>query len=252
MTLHVHVFGPEDGRPLLVVHGIRGHGRRWRHLAETELTGFRVYAPDLRGHGHSPPEPPWTLEQHAADALAVLDARGLDTVDVMGHSLGATVAIYLGRLAPDRVRRLVLLDPGIGIRPDVAGLLADRETASAGFADPAEAAAARAAYWPEAAHHLIAEEVADHLERGADGRWRWRYRPAMAATTYSELARPAVAPTRPTLLVVATDGVVRPEFVGICRADLGDDLTLVDIECAHHVHLERPAEIGNLVRSYLA
>ena len=78
--LHVHHFGPADGRPLLALHGIRGYGGRWWQLAETRLPDFRVYAPDLRGHGHSPDEPPWTLERFAADLIGpagiLLVARG--------------------------------------------------------------------------------------------------------------------------------------------------------------------------------
>src|SRR5882757_10373125 len=92
-SLHVHEFGPADGRPLVALHGLSGHGARWRRFAEQQLPGFRVIAPDLRGHGRSPMVPPWNLAQYAADVIALLDSYGLDGVPLMGHSYGGTIAI---------------------------------------------------------------------------------------------------------------------------------------------------------------
>ncbi|MGQ0837664.1 alpha/beta fold hydrolase [Actinokineospora sp.] len=157
-SLHVHTFGPEDAAPLLALHGITGHGGRYRRLAEHQLAGRRVLAPDLRGHGRSPRLPPWTLEQHAADLLAVLDAHRLDSVPVVGHSFGALVAIHLARLAPQRVRKLVLLDPAVSVRP--ADALAWAETPVKTCADRAEALATQRNDWPDAVDpELIEEEV---------------------------------------------------------------------------------------------
>src|SRR5215469_4619988 len=120
LPLHVHQFGPPDGFPLLALHGVTGHGGRWRRLAGTRLPRFRVIAPDLRGHGYSVALPPWTLEQHAADLLAVLDGFELDAVPVLAHSFGSAVALHLARLAPGRISRLLLLDPAVGIDPALA------------------------------------------------------------------------------------------------------------------------------------
>jgi pimeloyl-ACP methyl ester carboxylesterase len=113
-TLHVSELGTPDGHPVLALHGVTGHGERWRALADA-LPGIRLLAVDLRGHGYSTWLPPWRLEQHVADALAVLDERGLDRVDVFGHSFGGAIAVRLGRAAPERVHRLVLLDPAHGL-----------------------------------------------------------------------------------------------------------------------------------------
>src|SRR5436190_19179358 len=108
MRLNVHTFGPADGQPLLALHGLAGHGLRWRYLAEAHLPAMRVYAPDLRGAGYSPPEPPWTLEQHAADVLDTLDAIGLAEVDLVAESFSGPVAVQMVAAAPGRVRRMVL------------------------------------------------------------------------------------------------------------------------------------------------
>ncbi|MCA1654983.1 MAG: alpha/beta hydrolase [Pseudonocardiaceae bacterium] len=61
---------------MVAIHGVYGHGGRWREVAATALADFRVYAPDPRGQGRSPRAPPWTLEQHVAD-VATVDELGL-------------------------------------------------------------------------------------------------------------------------------------------------------------------------------
>ncbi|GAB3835375.1 alpha/beta fold hydrolase [Dactylosporangium cerinum] len=254
MSLHVYRFGPQTGRAIVAVHGLKGYGGRWRVFAEEQLSDFQVIAPDLRGHGLSPGEPPWTLEQHAQDVLDVLDRHGLGQAPVLGHSLGATVAVYLARLAPERVDRLVLLDPGMAL----PGPLAERRARDAlyvpTFDNPEEAVAERARFWPREAHRLVREEVANHLGCGSDRRWRWRYSVPAAVTAYSELARPAVTPPAhiPTLLAVAgRHDAANPSYPDACRRVL-NRFAVVELDCGHHIHLERPVEAGRLIRDFLA
>ena len=75
---------------------------------------FRPIGVDLRGHGGTDkPEPPdpYHYDGMAADVVAVLDAMGLDDVDIVGGSLGGGVAIHVDRRQPGRARRLVLCEP---------------------------------------------------------------------------------------------------------------------------------------------
>ena len=125
-ALNVHVFGPDDGRPVLALHGVTGHALRWAVLAE-QLPELRLIAVDLRGHGHSPWTPPWGFEQHVEDALGVLDAHGLERVPVLGHSFGGAIALHLARTAPQRVEQLVLVDPALGLDPQDMLEAADRD-----------------------------------------------------------------------------------------------------------------------------
>src|SRR5687768_11565988 len=104
--LYVHEFGEPSDPPLVALHGVKGHGGRWKRLAEA---GRHVYGVDLRGHGRSPWDPPWTLERYAADVLETIDDLGLERTDVIGHSFGGAVGVYVARAAPARVRRLLLV-----------------------------------------------------------------------------------------------------------------------------------------------
>jgi lipase len=95
----------------------------------------------------------------------------------------------------------------------------------------------------------------DHLAKGEDGRWRWRYEPAAVVAAFSEMARPFVTPSPgiPTHLVVATRaGVVRPVFVNACRRALGDDFAVTEIDAGHMLYLDRVDETGAILRSWFS
>ena len=249
--LNLREFGPIEGTPLLALHGVTGHGGRWRALAEEHLHGYPVLAPDLRGHGLSTPLPPWTLEQHAADVLGVLDAVGLPAVPVVAHSFGAAVALYLQKLAPNRISKLVLLDPAIGLRPDLA---LDRSSAPEElFGSPEEARAALWQRWPNATETAIAEELAENLCQ-VDGGWRYRFRYAAVTTAWSEMTRDAVlpAPGTPTLLVRALRAeYFSPAFAQACRLALGDKFELVTMDVEHTFYVSHPAETAELVARFV-
>jgi len=251
VTLHAHAFGPPDGAPLVALHGVRGYGGRWERLARL---GRRIHGLDLRGHGRSPDVPPWTLEQHAADVLSTMDGLGLSTVDLIGHSFGGCVAVYVARTAPQRVRRLVLLDPAVGISRRAGRDEAAKSLTVPSYASVEEARADRAARWPDAQPSFVDEEIAGNLVRDeTDGRWRPAWRPTAVVTAYSEMSRPAVAPPRtvPTLLVRSVSaGVVRPKFLAACAAD--GDVRVVDVDCGHMVLEARPEETLNLVDDFLS
>src|SRR5919204_342919 len=143
MELHLHEWGDPAARPIVCLHGVTAHGRRFRRLAEERLAGrFRVLAPDLRGHGFSGWEPPWSLDTHVADVLKTLAEAGVARAAWIGHSLGARIVLELAALAPERIERAVLLDPAIQILPHVGFDFAEQARADISFASPDEAVAA--------------------------------------------------------------------------------------------------------------
>lgn len=254
MPLHVHRAGDPGGTPVLALHGITGHGLRFRPLHDA-LWHLRWISVDLRGHGHSPWAPPWNLEQHVADALAVLDDEGVDRAVVVGHSFGGAVATHLARTAPGRVRRLVLLDPAIGLDP--RSMLDNAEDARHDecWPTPGEARVARAETWEGVPQETVDTEIELHLEQHDDGGWRWRYARACVVAAWSEMARPAVVPPAgvPTLVVPATGAeFVSDTWLDACRAELGDDLTVTPMDTGHMVYLERPAEVARVLDGFLA
>lgn len=80
----------------------------WQPLM-TALADRELIAVDLRGHGQSPtPEEPYTIAAMAADVLRTLDARGIETFDLLGLSIGGAVAQHIAATAPERLGRLIL------------------------------------------------------------------------------------------------------------------------------------------------
>lgn len=132
-ALAVTSFGPaSDTAALLAIHGITANGRCWDTVAAL-LPQRRILAPDLRGRARSNSLPgPYGLRRHAEDLAALLDADGGGARTVVGHSMGAFVAVVLAAARPDLVARLVLVDGGFpptlppGVRADdldIAALL---------------------------------------------------------------------------------------------------------------------------------
>lgn len=106
-SLHYEIVG--SGRPLLLLNGIGLDLPAWAPLVQEFCGERRLVLLETRGSGLSgPPAEPCTTARLAADALALLDHLSLDSVDVLGFSLGGLVAQELAILAPERVRSLVL------------------------------------------------------------------------------------------------------------------------------------------------
>jgi pimeloyl-ACP methyl ester carboxylesterase len=108
-------LGAADGAPqVLAIHGITATSRSWLAVAAALGERASLLAPDLRGRGASNPVgPPFGLDVHADDMLALLDCAGLERVVVAGHSLGAFIACRFALRYPERVTRLVLVDGGL-------------------------------------------------------------------------------------------------------------------------------------------
>lgn len=116
-TLTVSVSGGElvgvrsgSGRPLLVLHGGPAVNDYSDWFA-AELAGWNALRYTQRGVAPSMTEGPFTIEQHVADALAVLDQNGVAAATVLGHSWGGYLAMQLAARAPGRVNALVLAEP---------------------------------------------------------------------------------------------------------------------------------------------
>jgi proline iminopeptidase len=102
-----------QGPTLLFLHGGPGLSD-YADLLAPELGGWRVVHYQQRGLPPSTVDGPFTVEQQVADAIGVLDARGLQRVVVVGHSWGAHLSLELAVAHPERVAGLVLIDgPGV-------------------------------------------------------------------------------------------------------------------------------------------
>jgi lipase len=255
-VLEVHRFGADDGAPLLALHGVTGHGGRYRTLAQRGLPERRWLAVDLRGHGRSSWDAPWTSERHVADLLETLDAEGIERCDVVGHSFGGLLATHLAAAAPERVGTVVLLDPAIAQDGHEMLDAAEETRHDEGWDSPEQALAARSEGRPPQALPHVAADLEQALEQGGDGRWRLRYCRSAVITAWSEMARdPArLGGFRGKLLLVAAlqDGMVTDALVEALRRDLGERLTEHGIEAGHVIYWDAFDELVSVLRPVLA
>ena len=102
------VWGDPAAPPLLLLHGLGSDGASWGGTVPAFADTWRVYAPDLRGHGRSSRPGLYSCELMRDDVLGFMDVLGLQRASWVGHSLGALVAYLVARHCPERVGRLVL------------------------------------------------------------------------------------------------------------------------------------------------
>ncbi len=102
------IDGP--GEPVLFLHGVGSSASTWNELFAGLGGRFTIIAPDYRGHGFSEAPPvPYELDDFVDDQLRLLDELGIESVHVVGFSIGAIFAQALALAEPRRVRSLVLL-----------------------------------------------------------------------------------------------------------------------------------------------
>src|SRR5579859_7153698 len=115
VRLHVRRVVDPPAPPVLLLHGLGVGGSIWQAFARRLLPDLAAVAPDLRGHGQSDaPASGYTPADYAGDLIELIEDQDWlnpRPVRVVGHSLGALVALALADLRPDLVRGLVLLDP---------------------------------------------------------------------------------------------------------------------------------------------
>jgi 3-oxoadipate enol-lactonase len=106
--LNVEVSG--RGQPLILIHGFPLNREMWRPQIETLSSVAKVIAPDLRGHGQSPPTPgPYSMDLLADDCATLLEELGIsEPVVLCGLSMGGYVAFSFYRRYPSLVAKLVL------------------------------------------------------------------------------------------------------------------------------------------------
>jgi pimeloyl-ACP methyl ester carboxylesterase len=114
VRLHVVEAGPDEGPPVMLLHGFPELWYGWRNqIGSLAEAGFRVIVPDQRGYNTS--DKPAGVQAYRTDTLAadvagLLDALGLARASVVGHDWGGAVAWWLALARPERVSRLGILN----------------------------------------------------------------------------------------------------------------------------------------------
>jgi esterase len=102
-----------SGKPLLILHGFLGMSDNWKSLgAQLATNGFQVHLLDLRNHGRSFHSEEFGYEIMVQDVFDYCQANGLESIDVIGHSMGGKTAMLLATSYPNLVNKLLVADIG--------------------------------------------------------------------------------------------------------------------------------------------
>ncbi len=108
------------GPVVICIHGLTANHLCWASVADVLSPRRRLIAYDLRGRGESDkPDKGYSLSLHGDDLEALLDHFRLRKAILVGHSLGANIALRFAATRPQRVERLVLIDGGLDVRHEV-------------------------------------------------------------------------------------------------------------------------------------
>ena len=112
-SIQLHALDHPGGEPTLVyLPGLTANAYLFEGVAQAGLSPrFRILALDLRGRGLSDkPESGYTMADHAADVIGLLDAERIEQATLVGHSFGGLLSMYLAANYPDRVTRIIIID----------------------------------------------------------------------------------------------------------------------------------------------
>lgn len=109
--LHYRVLG--KGAPLVILHGLFGSSDNWQSQAKKLAEFYTVYLVDLRNHGHSFWSPAHTYTLMAEDVHRLIEELNLKNIILLGHSMGAKVAMTFAPQHPNLLDKLILVDMGI-------------------------------------------------------------------------------------------------------------------------------------------
>ncbi|MHA7816506.1 MAG: alpha/beta fold hydrolase [Pseudohaliea sp.] len=246
------------GEPVLLLHG-SGPGvsawANWRLVLEGLAPPFRLLAPDFAGFGYSTVAADYVFSREAwlAQLVGLLDALGLDQVDVVGNSFGGSMALALAIEHPERVRRLVLmgsvgvpfeLTPGLdavwGYTPSLDGM---RELMGIFAWDQSRITDELVELRHAASTRPGVQEAYARMFPAPRQRW-------VDAMAHDEAAVRGIR--QPTLLIHGRDDRVIPLQTSLTLLHWIDDAQLhVFGRCGHWTQIEHAAAFQRLLRDFL-
>lgn len=257
-----------SGPRVLALHGWLDNAASFVPLAGA-LPTMDLVAIDLPGHGHSahlPPGTQYNTPGAICHVLDVADALGWDQFTLLGHSMGAGIASLTAAAAPERVERLIAIEALGGLRgpeEETASRLREHVTAARKLADK------RLRVFSDLAAPVRARMMANQLsescarllvERGVmpvEGGYSWCSDPRLMLPTAMRLSEAQIdnllaAIECPTQVIYATPAQsYYPEPLRSERIRLLRDGRLAVFPGTHHLHMEHPQAVGDVIAAFL-
>ena len=252
MTVEVNFRfdGPEDAPVLLLSNSLGTGLGMWEDQMPVLERHFRILRYDQRGHGRSPAPPgPYSIEELATDAVALLDRFELQRVSFCGASMGGMTGMWLAIHAPERIDRLVLCCTSAHIPPRERWLERAATVRSKGMEAVADASLER---WFTPAFRGRKPETAERLKRGLLEIDPEGYAGCCEALAETDL-RPQLATIRtPTLVITGEDDLSTPPDQGRLIAEQVEKGSCLMLSPARHLaNVERAEEVNQALLDHL-
>jgi 3-oxoadipate enol-lactonase len=253
IATHYRLDGPAGAPVVTLSHSLAAHLGMWEPQLGALTARWRVLAYDTRGHGGTEaPAGPYTLDQLADDALALLDAAGVQQTHWVGLSMGGMIGQTLALRAPHRLASLVLADTSSRVPPEARPLWKERiDTAGSKGMEPlVEPTIAR---WFTAPFIAMGHEVVDRVRdmiRGTDPRG---YAGCCAAISMLDLTDRLSAIKLPALVIVGEQDQGTPVAASrvIHERIAGSTLTIIP-SASHLSNMEQPEAFTTALVQFLA
>jgi len=106
-----------SGKPLFILHGLFGSSDNWQTLGKRFAEFYTVYLIDERNHGHSPHSEEFNYKVMSEDLNELMQDEGLESVMLLGHSMGGKAAMQFAVDHPEKVEKMMVVDIGPGQYP---------------------------------------------------------------------------------------------------------------------------------------
>lgn len=252
MQLHYQSYG--QGRPLIVLHGLFGSSTNWNSLSKALAAHYRVLAVDQRNHGSSPHSDELSYTLLAEDLREFMQQQSLESVYLLGHSMGGKTAMEFALRYPASVERLIVVD--IAPRPyaphhdEILEAMCSLDLSAATSRSALDAALAEGI--PDAPTRQF---LLTNVTRDESGGFRWKLNLPAIDQNYDQVSAGIAAGRSfdgPVLFVRGeqSDYVQAADEPQI-RA-LFPQASIVTVPGAGHwVHADAPAEFARLVHEFL-
>ncbi|WP_036801169.1 type I polyketide synthase [Pleurocapsa sp. PCC 7319] len=265
-------WGPEEGPIVLCLHGILEQGAAWSEVAiRLAQKGYRVIAPDLRGHGRSDrvdKSSSYNLIDFLGDIDAIVENLAGKAFILVGHSLGSVLGAIFATIRPQRIKNIVLVEtilPTASEEEDPTTTLTNQLNYIAAppehpvFPD-VEAAAERLRQATPAISKSLAMLLAERITEPCQGGVRWRWEPLLRTragislngigrSRYLNLLKKITVPI--TLVYGDKSNFNRAEDLNK-QQEAMPNATKVVVSGGHNLPLEAPSALAKIISGAVA
>lgn len=270
LTIHARVWGPDDGMPILAMHGWLDNAATFDLLAPL-LPDYRIVSVDFPGHGFSDHLPACGIYHHSDRVIQmfqVADALGWEKFSILGHSMGGIIGAFMASIFPERIEKIVAIDASPFLSVYTTNIIeACRRYYQESKKNPIhhtvylnhdEAAIRRVAINPKFQIRLESALILTKGGvKGVPSGYSWTFDLKLLLPNFMSIDEAAITDamqkiTAPFCLIVAETGILKSD--DDYQKKLKAIATLEIHECpgGHHLHLDEPQGMAKVLNQFLA